>query len=133
MKFGVALPDELAKEFERTSRRLGYKSRSHAVAEAIRYFISENVWRLDSGRVIAGLVAYIYIDGSARLEEELRSIGHEYMDLIVSTFHIHLTRDICLETVFVKGAAGKIDEYVSKLRNLRDLENIKLVILASID
>ncbi|MEM2740144.1 MAG: CopG family ribbon-helix-helix protein [Candidatus Bathyarchaeia archaeon] len=133
MKFGVALPDDLAEEFEKTSRRLGFKSRSYAVSEAIRYFISENVWRLDPGRVITGLIAYTYTDGSARLEEWLRSLGHEYLDTIVSTFHIHLTRDRCLEAVFVRGAAGRIDEYLSKLRNLRDLENVKLVVLAFID
>jgi len=133
VKFGVALPDGLAEEFERTCRRLGYKSRSYAVAEAIRYFISENIWRLDPSRIIAGLVAYTYTDGSARLEDELRSLGHEYLDLVVSAFHIHLTRDKCMETVFVRGAAGRIDEYVSRLRSLRDLENIKLIVLASIE
>lgn len=132
VKFGVSLPDELAEEFRETAKRLGFKSRSYAVAEAIRYFISENIWRLDPGRVIAGLVAYTYMDGSPRLEEELRSLGHEYLDLVVSTFHIHLTRERCLETVFVKGIAGRIDEYVSRLRGIRDLENVKLVILASI-
>lgn len=133
VKFGVALPDELAEEFEKTSRRLGYKSRSYAISEAIRYFISENLWRLDPSRVIAGLIAYTYTDVSARLEDELRSLGHEYLDMIVSSFHIHLTRDRCLETVFVRGAAGRVEEYLSRLRSLRGLENVKLVVLAFLE
>lgn len=127
VKFGVALPDELASEFEEAARKLGFKTRSSAVAEAVRYFVAENVWRLEPERCIAGVIVYSYSKGSAMLEKKLTGIGHSFLDIVVASLHVHLTEDKCMEATIVKGNAAKIKQYLSNLRSMKQIENLKVV------
>ncbi|HMF29883.1 MAG TPA: CopG family ribbon-helix-helix protein [Candidatus Lokiarchaeia archaeon] len=57
-------------------------------------------------------------------EDLLRSneIEHMYKDIIVSTLHVHLEDDRCLEIIAVKGLARRIKELYDNLVGLKGVE-----------
>ncbi len=49
-------------------------------------------------------------------------IEHIYKDVIVSTLHVHLEDDRCLEIIAIKGIAARIKELYEKLIALKGVE-----------
>jgi len=102
IKTGVSFPSELLESFDRVLREMGISSRSQGLQEAIRAFITANTWKLSGQENVAGVVLVHYFHDVKGLEEELTDVQHEYMDIIPSALHLHLTMDDCLLIIAVK-------------------------------
>jgi len=53
----------------------------------------------------------------------MTDIQHDYQKYIVSTQHIHLDHDNCLEIIAVRGKADEINELADKLISLRGVKH----------
>lgn len=124
MKTGVSLPAELVEKLEETMRALGVRNRSQAIAMAVREFIARQAWSIDESRRVAGAVMVLYDHTKHDVEEELTDTQHEYLDVIVSVLHIHLSREECIEIVAVKGNVGRVRELVKRLGSIRGVKDI---------
>ena len=102
-RFTISLDENLATEFDRLIRERGYQNRSEAVRDLLR-------GRLDTLRIqeaqapfcVASL-SYVYNHHERDLAERLMEIQHQHHDLVVSTTHVHLDHDNCLETTILRG------------------------------
>jgi len=53
-------------------------------------------------------------------------LQHQFLNLIISTMHVHLDEDNCLEVLVVKGMVDKIKSVADKLISTRGVKHGKL-------
>jgi len=128
VRAGVSFPEELLREFDRVIEELGISSRSQAIQEAIRAFISLNSWRLLEEDV-AGAILVHYSHEEHGLEEKLTDVQHEFMDIIPSALHLHLSKEDCLLIIAVRGKASKVKDLLGKLRRVGKLKQVTHLIM----
>ena len=128
VKTGVSFPEDLLKAFDRVVEELGIGSRSQAIQEAMRDFISMNSWRI-SEEEVAGAILVHYSHEEHGLEEKLTDVQHKFLDLIPSALHLHLTERSCLLIIAVRGKALRVKELLMKLRAAGRLKQLTYLIM----
>ncbi|WP_202318881.1 nickel-responsive transcriptional regulator NikR [Archaeoglobus neptunius] len=126
-RIGVSLPKNLLDEFDKIISTRGYSSRSEAIRDAIRNYISEYKWlESEKGEVVGALVV-VYDHNVKGISDMIIDFQHDYNDVVTSSTHIHLNRDQCLELILVKGRMDEIRGLVDKLSAARGVLNVKLI------
>src|ERR1700760_1489565 len=97
-RIGVAIDSDLLSRFDRFITRQGYSNRSEAFRDLIRDRLG-NVAIENPEALVVGTVTLIYDHHSRLLPEKLTDLQHSYHDLIISTTHVHLDHNTCLEVV----------------------------------
>jgi len=111
-RIGIAIPEELLEEFDRLLERRGYATRSEAVRDLVRKELVDEIAASPNAEVY-GTVTLIYDHHARLLLDKLTDIQHRYHDAIMSSVHVHLDHDNCLEVILVRGKS----ELVQKLAN----------------
>ena len=127
MKFGVYIPKELAHELEECMKALGVTNKSKIIQEALRLFISEHRWRVHGEAL--GAVIVLYNHDVPNVDESLTDIQHEFLSLILSSLHVHLSKEMCAQIIIVKGSTEELKDLVGKLVGLRGVELVRTVII----
>jgi len=125
IRVGVTFPPDLLRDFDEIIGKIGYESRSKAVQDAVRLFVSERKWIQEEKGVHAGVLVMLYDHEVRELESTLTHIQHHYTHIISSTMHIHLTERDCLEAIAVKGDAGEIRKLSDELAAKRGVKILK--------
>ncbi|MCE4609265.1 MAG: CopG family ribbon-helix-helix protein [Desulfurococcales archaeon] len=127
VKFGVYLPSDLAEEIEDFMKRTNIRSKSKLIQEALRLFLAEHGW--ESGGKVAGIIGVIYNHHVKGVDSALIDVQHDYLDIIVSTLHIHITHELCMLGIVVRGDSSRIKELISKIMKLRGVVNVRQTLL----
>jgi CopG family nickel-responsive transcriptional regulator len=130
-RVGVTFPPELLKEFDQLIGNMGYESRSKAIQDAVRLFISERKWVKEAKADQTGVLLMVYDHEAKGLESELTETQHQHTDLISSTMHIHLNERDCLETIAVKGKASEIRHLSDELATKKGVKILKAMIVST--
>jgi len=120
VRFGVSLEKELLENFDRLIREKEYQNRSEAIRDLIRETLVKKEWL--TGKEVAGTVTLIYNHHKRELVNKLTNIQHNFHKLIISSQHIHLDHDNCLETIVVKGKPKEIKKLAYKLRSTKGVK-----------
>ncbi len=113
-RFSVSLAPALLKELDRMVRQRGSSNRSQAIADMIRKELVEH--RQELGDVtIAGTITLVYDHHKPQLQAALTDIQHDHHACIISTVHVHLDHDNCLEVLVVKGKASQVKAIADEL------------------
>ena len=75
--------------------------------------------------VIVGEVVYDH--HRAHLGDRLTKLQHHNANLVVSTTHVHLTHDLCLEVIILRGPARRLQKIASQLKGLKGIHKGELV------
>ena len=129
IKTGIAIPVDLAREFEKVMKALGYESRSKAIRDAIQHFITMHRWQSAEGSVVGALLV-VYNHGEA--EEDLTDVQHEFLDIVTSAMHIHLTKELCLQIVAIRGHISRVKELYKKVANIRGVRYLQPAFFSAI-
>ncbi|MBE3111741.1 MAG: nickel-responsive transcriptional regulator NikR [Acidobacteria bacterium] len=117
VRFGISLGKDLLDRFDALVAERGYASRSEAFRDLIRGSLVEEEWR--TGGEVAGAVTLVYDHNKKDLVSRLTDIQHDAHDLILSTQHIHLDHDHCLEIIAVRGRAADVRRLADSLRSVK--------------
>jgi len=128
-RVGVTFPPELLKEFDEITSKMGYQSRSKALQDAVRLYVSERKWMKEENTVQTGVILMVYDHDSKNLESELTETQHEHSNIITSTLHIHISEHDCLEAIAVKGKASEIHHLSDELTTRRGVKILKTTIV----
>ena len=129
-RFTVSIPEPLHRSFVAYLQSHRYPSRSEAVRDLIRNALIEEQWQADSGDVV-GTVTLVYDHHSPDLTDRLTRLQHDYHEVIISTTHVHLDHDNCLEVVVLRGASRRVREVGNALTAVRGVKHGKLVCTGS--
>ncbi len=124
-RFGVSVDENLLKKFDSYLKRKNYKTRSEAIRDLIRKALVEEEW-IREDRMVAGTITLVYDHHQKELSDKLTKLQHNYYKIIISTQHIHLDHNICLEIIVVKGKIKDIYNLQSKLKATKGVKHASL-------
>ena len=130
IRVGVTFPPDLLKDFDEITGKMGYESRSKAVQDAVRLFVSERKWLQEEESNQTGILLMVYDHEVRGLESELTETQHHHSSLISSTMHIHIGERDCLEAIAVKGKASEIRKLSNELTTKRGVKILKAMIVS---
>lgn len=120
-RFSTSLDEALLAKFDRYIRRHDYRNRSEAVRDLIRKALIEEDW--EKGREVVGVISLVYDHHQRQLQDRLTAIQHDFYRQVVSTTHIHLDHDNCLEVVIVRGKAETVRSMARRLIAVRGVKD----------
>jgi CopG family nickel-responsive transcriptional regulator len=126
-RIGVAIESDLLEEFDALIARRGYPSRSEAFRDLIRDALIQESAASDNARVV-GTVTLVYAHRVRLLREKLTSLQHTFHHAILSTLHVHLDHDNCLEVVVVRGKAGQVRRIADALISMKGVKHGRLTV-----
>ena len=114
IRFGVSLEKELLVKFDKLIKEKKYSNRSEAIRDLIRENLVKREWI--EGKEVAGAITLVFDHHKRELMNTLTDIQHDFHTLIISSQHIHLDHDNCLEIIVVRGKPRDARELADKLR-----------------
>jgi CopG family transcriptional regulator, nickel-responsive regulator len=120
-RFGVSLEETLLKKYDALLRNRGYTSRSEAFRDLIRAELIQQEWQV--GNEVAGAITIVYDHHRKDLVHKITDIQHDYQLVVISTQHIHLDHDHCLEIIAVKGTPADVRRLADTLRSIRGIKH----------
>jgi len=129
-RIGVAIDSDLLDKFDRLIAQRGYTNRSEAFRDMIRDELVEKAWESPESKVV-GTVTLVYDHHVRLLSEKLTDIQHDFHRSILSTLHVHLDRDHCLEVLVVRGRAADVRGVADALISAKGVKHGRLTITTS--
>ncbi len=126
-RFGISIPKELLDAFDEYIERKHYANRSEAIRDLIRQKLVEEEWR-ESKEEVAGVIAYLYDHHHRELFDKLLALQHDFYDKIITTQHIHVDHERCLEVILVKGKASEIREIADRIQGMKGVLHLSLAL-----
>ncbi|MFA5146853.1 MAG: nickel-responsive transcriptional regulator NikR [Candidatus Omnitrophota bacterium] len=123
-RFGISTDRDLLEKFDRLMEGKGYTNRSKAFSDLMRQELVKREWA--AGKEVAGAVILIYDHHKRELVNKLMNIQHDFSKVIISTQHIHLDHDNCLEIVAIKGTVAEARELADAMKAVRGIKHATL-------
>lgn len=121
VRFGISLEKRLLDGFDQLIKKKNYTNRSEAIRDLIREDLVKEEWRED--KIVSGAITLVYNHHKRELVNHLTDIQHDYHDNILSTQHLHLDEDNCLEIIAIKGKAKQIKELYGRLKSAKGVKH----------
>ena len=123
----ITLDDELLAEVDRMVKTRGYQNRSEAIRDLARGGLRQAAEGANvNGDCVATLV-YTYDHHTRDLPKRLVQTFHDHHDLAVSTLHVHLDHDTCLEVTVLKGKTEDVQHFGEHVIAERGVRHGKIV------
>jgi CopG family transcriptional regulator, nickel-responsive regulator len=129
-RIGVAIDSDLLRKFDKLIASRGYHNRSEAFRDLIRDELVERSWEQPDSNVV-GTVTLVYDHHVRMLNEKLTDMQHSHFHQILSTLHVHLDHDNCLEVLVVKGKASLVKKIADALISTKGVKHGRLTITST--
>ena len=129
-RIGVAIDSDLLDKFDQLIEKRGYTNRSEAFRDLIRDELVQKSWESPESNVV-GTVTLVYDHHVRMLNERLTDMQHEHHRSILSTLHVHLDHDNCLEVLVVRGKAGIVQKIADTLISTKGVKHGRLTLTTS--
>ena len=126
-RIGVAIDTELLVKFDQLIEQRGYTNRSEAFRDLIRDELVEKNWESPEA-IVVGTVTLVYDHHVRLLSERLTDIQHEFHRSILSTLHVHLDHDHCLEVLVVRGKSEEVRRVADILISTKGVQHGRLTL-----
>ena len=123
-RFGVSLDKALLDKFDRYIRERNYSNRSEAFRDLIRQELIKKEWQ--EGADVAGAITLIYDHHRKDLLNKITDLQHDFQKVIISTQHIHLDHDNCLEIVAVRGQPREVTKLADMMKSIKGVKHCTL-------
>lgn len=130
-RIGVSIPSDLLNKFDKIIEQRGYSSRSEGIRDAIRSYILHYEWMSNIEGERIGIISSLYDHHKHGLSEELTAIQHEYIDIINSSIHIHIDKNLCIEVTIAKGDGKRIKKMAEDIMAQKGVEQVRLITIAT--
>jgi CopG family nickel-responsive transcriptional regulator len=111
----MSLDDDLADAFEALVGERGYENRSEAFRDLLRQDLgAARRSEYPDGPCIATL-SYLYDHHQRQLALRLNEMQHEHHELTVASMHSHLSHDLCIETVILRGRTDEVRAFAQSV------------------
>ena len=120
-RFGVSLEKELLTKFDRHIKEKNYPTRSKAIGDLIRENLVKKEWI--EGREVVGAITLVYNHHKRELVDRLTDVQHHFHSLIISSQHVHLDEDNCVEIVIVRGRPREVEKLAYNLKSTKGVKH----------
>jgi CopG family transcriptional regulator, nickel-responsive regulator len=129
-RIGVAIDSDLLDQFDQLIAKRGYTNRSEAFRDLIRDELVQKSWESPESNVV-GTVTLVYDHHVRMLNEKLTDMQHEFHQSILSTLHVHLDHDNCLEVLVMRGKSADVQKIADALISTKGVKHGRLTITTS--
>ena len=127
-RFSVAMPEDLLMRFDGFVARRGLaKNRSEVVRDLVREALIAEEAELP-GTEVMGTLTIVFNHHSHDVQEKLHHIQHAHYTEVVSTTHVHLDEDNCLEVIILRGEATDVRDIADVILGMKGVRNGGLVV-----
>lgn len=123
-RFTVSIEEDLLDDFDTFMQQHHYKNRSEAIRDLIRARSVQNEWAADKD--VMGVITLVYDHHRHQVQDKITELQHDYHHQIVSTTHVHMDHNNCLEVIIIRGKAAKVQQLADNLIALRGVRSGKL-------
>lgn len=128
VRFSVAMPEDLLMSFDAYVARRGIGiNRSEAVRDLVRDALVEEQTAIP-GVEVMGTLTIVFNHHASDVQEKLHSIQHERFGHIVSTTHVHLDEDNCLEVIILRGESQEVRDIADMILGTKGVDTGGLVL-----
>ena len=125
----ITLDEDLVAQLDDFMRARGYANRSEAIRDLVRGGLEAARLRSDPDAHCVGAAVYVYDHQARDLSRRLTNEGHAHHDLALSTLHVHLDHDSCMEVTLLRGTAGEVQGFADQVITQRGVRHGQLVLV----
>lgn len=111
----ISLDDSLLADFDRYIARKGYQNRSEAVRDLVRDRLEQDRPGDAEPGYSVGCVSYVYDHHRRDLAQRLTGVQHDHHDIVLSSLHVHLDHENCLEVTLLRGPTPEVRAFAETL------------------
>lgn len=111
----ISLDEELLAAFDALTQAKGYTNRSEAFRDLIRERLQAEAVAADEGQHVVAALTYVYDHHERMLGMRIMDTQHEHHDLNLSTLHVHIGPEACLETTVLSGHLGEVRSLANRI------------------
>lgn len=111
----ISVNDDLADEFDRLLDLRGYQNRSEAFRDLVRGALEADRLASDAATHCVACLSYVYNHHERDLAARVTAAHHAHHDVSVSTMHVHLDHDHCLEAAILRGPTTEVKRFAQAL------------------
>ncbi len=126
-RVGISFEPELLESFDQLIGKKGYTNRSEAIRDLVRSALVEEQVRAGTGEVI-GTLTYIYNHHEGDVNRRLMNLQHDHHTEILFTSHVHMSHEMCLEVLIVKGKADNVTKLTDNIKAIKGVKHGEMVI-----
>ena len=113
-RFGVSVDADLLERFDAFAQKHGLRNRSAALEAAMRAMLVAQGFGDERADAWA-TVSLVYDHHQRELAGRITGVQHAHHGEVVASMHVHMTHDLCLETIAVKGKPGEFRALADEL------------------
>ncbi len=130
MRFGVTMPRNLLEQLDKLVDEQGYSSRSDFIRRLARQALVQREFESGNEQVV-GTLTLVYEHRRVNLGHKLNDIQHKHLSVVISSLHVHLSGDDCLEVLVLQGESQQVRALADDLKCLRGVKLAKLSVASS--
>ncbi|MDW6004850.1 nickel-responsive transcriptional regulator NikR [Vibrio mangrovi] len=124
----ITIDDDLIEHLDQMIEQRGYTSRSEGLRDLVRDSLLRDQQE-DDNQPCLGVLSYLYEHNTRELARRLTATHHEHHDLSVSTLHMHVNHDDCLEVNILKGPRQKLQHFADSVISQRGVNHGSLRVI----
>lgn len=128
-RFTISMDDQLFEQFDAVSQAHGYDNRSEAIRDLIRDYLENARLQKDNKGFCIATLTYIYNHHERDLASQVTSAHHHHHDLTLSSMHVHMDHDNCLEVVILRGTIEDVRIFANRVIATNGVRHGKLHIV----
>ncbi len=132
VRFSVSLEADLLDRFDKFCEAGQFATRSEAVRQLIRERLTAQAVAADAADVAASLTL-VYDHHKTRLTDRMLDVQHDHAEQVVSSMHVHLTHDLCMEVIVLRGPAAELQKLAAELSGMKGVHQAQLVVIRADD
>jgi len=132
VRFSVSLEKELLDEFDAHCDAGKFATRSEAIRQLLREKLTADAWAGAAADVAASLTL-VFDHHKTKLTDQLLEVQHRHGDQVVSSMHVHLDQDLCMEVIVLRGAVKGLRDLAAELSGLKGIRQAQLVVAQAVD
>ena len=125
----ITIDDDLMAELDRIIASRGYQNRSEAIRDLARAGIREAAESLDGDQNCVAALVYIYDHAARQLPKRLTETFHDHHEMSLSSLHVHLDHDSCMEVTVLKGKTGAVQHFAEHVIAERGVRHGRVVMM----
>lgn len=125
----ISLDDQLCKQFDALIASRGVTSRSEAMRDLLRRELETERAGADPDSWCVANLSYVYDHHVRNLATRLAESQHQHHDMVVSTMHVHLDHENCLESAVLKGPTAAVQAFALALKAERGVRHVALNVI----
>jgi CopG family transcriptional regulator, nickel-responsive regulator len=127
VRFGVAIEGSLLRQVDALTRERGC-TRSELFRDLSRAEVGRA--KVKKGVDAVATLTIVYDHHVRDLSEKLTELQHQLGEGVRAALHVHLSHDLCLEVIVMRGAADKLQSVADRILAMRGVKQGGLEIIA---